>query len=120
MGTYNLSELRKKINDCKEFVSIESNILTVMFWLCSMLTYKAAIISGSMIVNRSITVSVFGTESVFRYRNSYAHNECVDLLIQQAVDVITDRTDDMFSDETIEVRDAWDRAIEWAESRFTV
>lgn len=96
MGKYSLEEIERHIEDCLGFLrSYAYDVYTRAFWLCSLWMYLAAKKAGTGIVNNSTTRDMY-SELVYKYRNSYAHNESLESLHDTLKWLIDSVSDDWF------------------------
>ena len=90
-------DIDSKIKSCLTFLmNIGPDMYTRAFWLCSLWMYMAAKKSGTGIVSKHATADVYN-DFVYAYRQSYVHNESLDVLIEDLRNMVDSITDDMIS-----------------------
>lgn len=77
MGTYTKEECLKRIATCKDILNNFdklSNLIsycTYLFWVCTLLSYKACLETG--VLNKVSVSTKYGKDIIMEYRNMYAH-----------------------------------------------
>lgn len=113
MGRYSIDELYDKLSNCKAWLKESIDMYMLVFILCSLYMYLAAIKSGLYVVNASTTNAIFSNSDIVTYRNSFAHVESKVVLTNIIGQLICNRTPAMLWDMDEDVMSAWDRIIEW-------
>lgn len=96
MGKYDLVKIEESISSCIDFLrSVNCDVYTRAFWLCSLWMLLAARISGTNIVNNSTTRAVYN-DAICKYRNAYVHNDSLRVLFRYMSALINSVQDNYF------------------------